>query len=113
MTVTVPITEPGATGRNCTTNVVELLAETHELGCVKMEKPAPVTPAEMEDRVAPPLFWMVKLFVIGVPVGDISQPIEVPRVVHTFDPCLACAVHLVRPDDRSGGTRVLIPSSIG
>ena len=45
---------------------------------------------------------------LGVPVADVAQPVEVLRVVHSFDPCLACAVHLVRPDDRVGGTRVLI-----
>lgn len=34
---------------------------------------------------------------IGTPVADQSQPIELLRVVHSFDPCLSCAVHLVRP----------------
>ena len=29
----------------------------------------------------------------GVVVGDPDQPIEVGRVVRSFDPCLACAVH--------------------
>jgi hydrogenase large subunit len=55
----------------------------------------------------------IEAALIGVPVGDVAQPVEVLRVVHTFDPCLACAVHMVRPDDRSGGTRVLIRPSIG
>jgi hydrogenase large subunit len=34
---------------------------------------------------------------VGTPVANIGQPIEVLRVVHSFDPCLACAVHMVRP----------------
>ena len=34
---------------------------------------------------------------IGTPVEDEDQPVELLRVVHSFDPCLACAVHLVRP----------------
>ncbi len=34
---------------------------------------------------------------IGTPVADVSQPIEVLRVVHSFDPCLACSVHMLRP----------------
>jgi hydrogenase large subunit len=34
---------------------------------------------------------------IGTPVADLGQPIEVLRVIHSFDPCLACSVHLVRP----------------
>ncbi len=37
---------------------------------------------------------------IGVPVADTNQPIEVLRVVHSFDPCLACTVHMVRPAKR-------------
>ena len=34
---------------------------------------------------------------IGTPVHDITQPIEVLRVIHSFDPCLSCAVHVMRP----------------
>jgi hydrogenase large subunit len=34
---------------------------------------------------------------IGVPVRDLTQPMEVLRVIHSFDPCLACAVHVMRP----------------
>jgi ferredoxin hydrogenase large subunit/hydrogenase large subunit len=30
---------------------------------------------------------------IGTPVADPKQPIEVARVIRSFDPCLACAVH--------------------
>ena len=37
---------------------------------------------------------------IGTPIADTSQPIEVLRVIHSFDPCLSCAVHMVRPDSR-------------
>ncbi len=31
---------------------------------------------------------------IGVPVADPEQPLELLRTIHSFDPCLACAVHL-------------------
>ncbi|UCC22608.1 MAG: nickel-dependent hydrogenase large subunit [Planctomycetota bacterium] len=34
---------------------------------------------------------------VGTPVTDIGQPVEILRVVHSFDPCLACSVHMVRP----------------
>jgi len=34
---------------------------------------------------------------IGTPVADTDEPIEVLRVVHSFDPCLSCAVHVMRP----------------
>jgi hydrogenase large subunit len=33
---------------------------------------------------------------IGTPVADLEQPIEVLRVIRSFDPCIACAVHIVR-----------------
>jgi len=32
---------------------------------------------------------------IGTPVVDEQQPLEILRTVHSFDPCLACAVHLL------------------
>jgi len=37
---------------------------------------------------------------IGTPIADVMQPIEVLRIIHSFDPCLSCAVHMVRPDSR-------------
>ena len=30
----------------------------------------------------------------GTPVADPDQPLEIIRTIHSFDPCLACAVHL-------------------
>jgi hydrogenase large subunit len=38
---------------------------------------------------------------IGTPVQDAAQPIEVMRVVHSFDPCLSCAVHVMRPQGQA------------
>jgi hydrogenase large subunit len=32
---------------------------------------------------------------LGNPVADPEKPLEVLRTVHSFDPCLACAVHVV------------------
>ena len=32
---------------------------------------------------------------LGTPVADPDKPLEILRTVHSFDPCLACAVHLV------------------
>lgn len=34
----------------------------------------------------------------GVPVADPAQPIEVYRVIHSFDPCMGCAVHVTAID---------------
>jgi len=32
---------------------------------------------------------------IGIKIEDTSKPLEVLRVLHSFDPCLACAVHII------------------
>ena len=32
------------------------------------------------------------------PVADPNRPLEVLRTIHSFDPCLACAVHTLDPD---------------
>lgn len=37
---------------------------------------------------------------IGTPIRDPKQPIEALRVIHSFDPCLSCAVHISRPMER-------------
>jgi hydrogenase large subunit len=37
---------------------------------------------------------------IGAPVQDPQNPFAVARVVRSFDPCIACAVHLVTPRGR-------------
>ena len=34
---------------------------------------------------------------IGTPVADPKRPLEVLRTVHSFDPCIACGVHVIRP----------------
>jgi hydrogenase large subunit len=44
---------------------------------------------------------------VGTPVKDLTQPVEVLRVVHAFDPCLACAVHVARPAE---GAKVFVLS---
>ena len=33
---------------------------------------------------------------IGVPVANVDKPIEVLRVVHSYDPCMDCATHVTR-----------------
>jgi [NiFe] hydrogenase large subunit len=35
---------------------------------------------------------------IGTPVADPKRPIEVLRTVHSFDPCIACGVHVIDPN---------------
>ena len=35
---------------------------------------------------------------IGTPVADPERPLEIIRTIHSFDPCLACATHLLTPE---------------
>jgi hydrogenase large subunit len=35
---------------------------------------------------------------LGTPVADPQRPLEILRTVHSFDPCMACAVHVTGPD---------------
>ncbi|MGA2798989.1 MAG: nickel-dependent hydrogenase large subunit, partial [Thermoguttaceae bacterium] len=37
---------------------------------------------------------------LGTPVANTEQPLEMLRTIHSFDPCLACAVHLYDPGGR-------------
>ncbi len=37
---------------------------------------------------------------IGTPVADPEKPVEVLRTIHSFDPCMACAVHLLDPEGK-------------
>jgi Ni,Fe-hydrogenase I large subunit len=34
---------------------------------------------------------------LGTPVVDANRPVEILRTVHSFDPCMACAVHVTGP----------------
>jgi hydrogenase large subunit len=38
---------------------------------------------------------------VGTPVDNPEQPLELLRTIHSFDPCLACAVHLYDPSGRN------------
>ena len=35
---------------------------------------------------------------LGTPMADPTQPLEILRTIHSFDPCLACASHVMSPD---------------
>ncbi len=34
---------------------------------------------------------------IGTKLANIDQPLEILRTIHSFDPCMACAVHIIDP----------------
>jgi len=52
------------------------------------------SPRDADGRRGP-----IERALMGTPVKDINQPVEVVRVIHSFDPCLSCAVHVMRPDE--------------
>jgi [NiFe] hydrogenase large subunit len=39
----------------------------------------------------------VESALVGTPVVDSTRPVEILRTVHSFDPCIACAVHVIDP----------------
>ncbi len=47
-------------------------------------------PRNSQDALGP-----YEASLVGNPVADAELPLEVLRTVHSFDPCLACAIHLV------------------
>lgn len=42
---------------------------------------------------------------LNTPIADPERPLEILRTVHSFDPCLACAVHVLDVEGRVLGTR--------
>ncbi|MCV6608570.1 MAG: nickel-dependent hydrogenase large subunit [Campylobacterales bacterium] len=41
---------------------------------------------------------------IGVKIKDLSKPLEIIRIIHSFDPCIACAVHVMDVKGNDLGT---------
>lgn len=40
----------------------------------------------------------VEKALIGAPVPDVNNPLNVVRIVRSFDPCISCAVHIIEPN---------------
>ena len=43
----------------------------------------------------------VESALVGTPVVDPKRPVEILRTIHSFDPCIACAVHVIDPQEDS------------
>ena len=50
-------------------------------------------PRDAKGKLGP-----VEEALIGTPIADPKRPLEVLRTVHSFDPCVACGVHVIDPD---------------
>jgi len=46
---------------------------------------------------------------LGNPVVDPERPLEVVRTIHSFDPCLACAIHTFDPDGTERAAVRVVP----
>jgi hydrogenase large subunit len=44
---------------------------------------------------------------VGTPIADPDNPLEIVRIIRSFDPCLACAVHLIKPNGEMKKFRVI------
>ena len=53
-------------------------------------------PRDAQDVPGP-----VESSLTGVPVADEERPLEVLRVIHSFNPCIACAVHVFDPKKKA------------
>lgn len=49
----------------------------------------------------------VEQAIVGTPIRDEENPFEIVRIVRSFDPCLACSVHLITPRGRTLGRYVV------
>ncbi|HCF49250.1 MAG TPA: nickel-dependent hydrogenase large subunit, partial [Syntrophomonas sp.] len=38
--------------------------------------------------------------IMGAPLADPANPIEVVRIIRSMDPCLGCAIHVMTPDKK-------------
>lgn len=45
---------------------------------------------------------------IGTPIIDPERPLEILRTIHSFDPCMACSVHMVDGHRQPSGIRVQV-----
>jgi hydrogenase large subunit len=52
-------------------------------------------PRDESDELGP-----YEASLLGNPIADPEQPLEVLRTVHSFDPCMACAIHMVDKTQR-------------
>jgi hydrogenase large subunit len=52
-------------------------------------------PRDDKDKAGP-----YEASLVGNPIADPERPLEVLRTIHSFDPCIACAVHMLNPEGR-------------
>lgn len=53
------------------------------------------SPRDEKDQAGP-----YESSLLGTPIADPEKPLEVLRTIHSFDPCIACAVHTLDPEGK-------------
>ncbi|NPA90632.1 MAG: nickel-dependent hydrogenase large subunit [Chloroflexi bacterium] len=48
----------------------------------------------------------------GTKLAIPDQPVEILRTIHSFDPCMACAVHMIDANQQVLGTTTVMPSTV-
>jgi [NiFe] hydrogenase large subunit len=73
-----------------------LQVQNGTIGNYQLVVPSPWNfgPRCSSDKAGP-----VESALVGTPVADTARPIEILRTVHSFDPCIACAVHVIDPNE--------------
>jgi hydrogenase large subunit len=69
-----------------------------EVGASKIAKYQVITPTcwNLSPKDSSGVRGPMEQALVGTPVANVDKPIEVLRVVHSFDPCLDCATHVTR-----------------
>lgn len=49
----------------------------------------------------------VEQSLVGTPIAEHERPVEILRTVHSFDPCIACSVHVIQPDGTGAEFKVV------
>ena len=52
-------------------------------------------PRDANDQIGP-----YEASLMNNPIADPERPLEVLRTVHSFDPCIACAIHMFDNEQR-------------
>jgi len=63
-----------------------------------------ISPRDLSGRRGP-----MEQALIGMPIENVDKPIHALRAVHSFDPCVACAVHISEPATGKSFTVVTNP----
>lgn len=48
---------------------------------------------------------------IGIKIANLAQPLEIIRTIHSFDPCIACSVHLIDTKGNKMGEYKMNPAT--